>query len=55
MKNLETIVTMGTYDTHKNQNKKHITTQRTKMGMNPTAGEPTMHRNYTFNILTVTI
>ena len=31
MKNLETIVTMDTYDTHKNQNKKHITTQRTKM------------------------
>jgi hypothetical protein len=70
MKILETIVTMGTYDTHKNKNKqtkqKHITTQRAKMratrqgpqqkwGVNTAAGEPTIHRNYTFNILTVTI
>ena len=66
MKILETIVTMGTYDTHKNKNKKHITTQRTKMratrqrpqqkwGVNLAAGEPTIHRNYTSNILTVTI
>ena len=35
MKILETIVTMGTYDTHKNKNKqtkqKHITTQRAKI------------------------